>query len=97
MFAIAVVAFVTATVILYFHVGGWHIVWPPTPEQLYGCSFTHPDKECGIRVLKCPNGWVDNMTGACPRQLLFERCLDWHHDPAGRHWVDRCARQYFRP
>jgi hypothetical protein len=34
----------------FMHVGGWHIVYPPTPEQLYGCKFAVADAHNG----ECP-------------------------------------------
>lgn len=40
---------------------------------------------------KVCHGWVDDMTGICPIQLAFERCLDRRHDPEGRRYVDYCA------
>lgn len=40
--------FAVAAVALFLWVGGYHIVWKPTPDQLYGCTVEqrNEDGEC---------------------------------------------------
>ena len=37
-----------ATLIFIMYLAGYHIVWPPTPDQLYGCTWAQqlPNGDC---------------------------------------------------